>query len=48
MLTRRYNDVAGGMLGETGSRSIEDVRQSFIKWCVQRVAYLEKGACGAY
>lgn len=43
-----YNDVAGGMQGQTGRRSVQDVRDSFLKWCVQRVAYLEKGACPGY
>lgn len=36
------------MQGADGSRSIQDVRDTFIKWCVQRVAYLEKGACPGY
>lgn len=34
-----FNDVAGGMVGKDGMRSVEDVRQSFLKWCVQRVFF---------
>lgn len=43
-----YNDVAGGMQGKDGERNIKDVRDSFMQWCPQRVAYLEKGACPGY
>lgn len=35
-------------MGADGSRSIQDIRDSFLKWCVKRVAYLEKGACLGY
>ncbi len=31
-----------------GSVSVKDVRDSFLRWCVQRVAYLEKPACPGY
>jgi hypothetical protein len=43
-----FNDVAGGMQGPEGGRSMEDIRDTFLKWCVQRVAYVEKGACQGY
>jgi hypothetical protein len=36
------------MEGSDENRTIQNVRDSFIKWCVKRVAYLEKGACPGY
>jgi len=40
-----FDVTAGGLKGDPATRSVMDVRQSFEKWCVQRVDITEIGKC---
>lgn len=40
-----FDVTAGGLKGDPATRSVIDVRESFEKWCVQRIDITEVGKC---
>jgi hypothetical protein len=40
-----FDVTAGGLKGDPGTRNVNDVRKSFVKWCVQRIDITEVGKC---
>lgn len=40
-----FDHVGGGLKGDPGTRSVNDVRESFVKWCVQRIEVDQVGKC---
>lgn len=43
-----YEWIGGGMQGHPGHRTVDNVRQSFIKWCQIREDAQNKHKCGAF
>lgn len=40
-----FNDVAGGLSGPPHRHNVDNVKQTFINWCLQRIEPLQVGKC---